>query len=175
MAVEFTARHPEMMEKLLLFGAYPRGDLKRGQYTIEEHEARLTLVRHGWGREDPTYRQIFTSGFMPEATAEQVNWFNELQRVSTSPENAARVQQTTATIDALRRLPEITAPTLVLHAVGDRRVPYDEGRQLASLISDAKLVDLDSNNHLLIESEPAWNTCKAAVREFLGTGPATER
>ena len=93
------------------------------------------MVRHGWGREDPTYRQIFTSGFMPEATAEQANWFNELQRASTSPENAARVQQTTATIDALRRLPEITAPTLVLHAVGDRRVPYDEGRQPALLIS----------------------------------------
>ncbi len=137
-AIEYTARHPEKVEKLMLFGAYARGGLKRSELSVEEHEARLTLVRHGWGRDDPAYRQIFTSGFMPEATAEQANWFNELQRVSTSPENAARVQETTANIDVLHRLPEITAPTLVLHAVGDRRVPYEQGRQLGSLISGAK-------------------------------------
>ena len=170
-AIEYTARHPEKVEKLLLYGAYARGSLKRGG-SVEEHEARVTLTKHGWGRDDPTYRQIFTSGFMPEATTEQANWFNELQRVSTSPENAARVQETIANIDVLDRLPEITTPTLVLHALGDRRVPYEQGRQLASLISGAKLVDLDSQNHLLIESEPAWKVCQAAVREFLGTGPA---
>lgn len=111
---------------------------------------------------------------MPEATAEQAGWFNELQLVSTSPENAARIQETTATIDVLHRLSEITSPTLVLHSVGDRRVPYEQGRQLSSLIPGAKLVDLDSNNHLLIGSEPAWKTCQAAVREFLGTGPSVE-
>ena len=168
-AIEYTARHPETVDKLLLYGAYSRGFLKRGG-SIAEHEARVTLTRHGWGRDDPTYRQIFTSGFMPGATAEQANWFNELQRVSTSPENAAEVQNTLAYIDVLHRLPEITAPTLVLHAVGDRRVPYEQGRQISSLIAGAKLVDLDSNNHLLIESEPAWKTCQAAVREFLGVG-----
>ena len=168
-AIEYTARHPETVEKLLLYGAYARGFLKRGG-SLEEHEARVTLTRHGLGRDDPTYRQIFTSGFMPGATAEQANWFNELQRVSTSPENAAEVQNTLAYIDVLHRLPEITAPTLVLHAVGDLRVPYEQGRQISSLIAGAKLVDLDSNNHLLIESEPAWKTCQAAVRAFLGSG-----
>jgi pimeloyl-ACP methyl ester carboxylesterase/DNA-binding CsgD family transcriptional regulator len=172
-AVEYAARHPEKVEKLLLYGAYSRGFLKRGG-SVEEHEARVTLTRHGWGRDDPTYRAIFTSGFMPDATAEQASWFNELQRVSTSPENAANIQITLADIDVLDRLPEITAPTLVLHAVGDRRVPYEQGRQLSSLIPNAKLVDLDSKNHLLIETEPAWKTCQAAVREFLGAGPAIE-
>ena len=170
-AIEYIARHPEKVEKLLLYGAYARGVIKRGG-SIEEHEARVTLTRHGWGRDDPTYRSIFTSGFMPEATAEQANWFNELQRISTSPENATKIQNVLAQIDVLDRLPEITAPTLVLHAVGDRRVPYEQGRQIASLVSDAKLVDLDSKNHLLIASEPAWKTCQAAVREFLGTRTA---
>ncbi|MCH8298668.1 MAG: alpha/beta fold hydrolase [Chloroflexi bacterium] len=170
-AIEYTARHPEKVEKLLLYGAYARGGLKRGG-SLEEHQARVTLTKHGWGRDDPTYRQIFTSGFMPEATAEQAGWFNELQRVSTSPETAARLQEIMAYIDVLDRLPEITAPTLVLHAVGDRRVPYEQGRQLSSLIPGAKMVDLDSQNHLLIANEPAWKTCQAAVREFLGTGPA---
>lgn len=171
-AIEYTARHQEKVEKLLLYGAYYRGFLKRGG-SVEEHEARVTLTRQCCGRDDTTYRQIFTSGFMPDATAEQANWFNELQRVSTSPENAAKVQIVMSGIDVLDRLPEISVPTLVLHAVGDRRVPYEQGRQISSLISGAKLVDLDSNNHLLIESEPAWKTCQAAVREFLGVGPAT--
>ena len=109
---------------------------------------------------------------MPGATSEQASWFNDLQKVSTSPENAAKIQETTSYIDVLDRLSKIDAPTLVLHAVGDQRVPYEQGRELAPLISGAKLVDLNSNNHLLIESEPAWKQCQAAVRKFLGTGPA---
>ena len=171
-AIEYPARHPEVVEKLMLFGAYARGHLKRGQSSVEEHDAILTLTRVGWGRYVATYGQIFTSGFMPEATAEQASWFNKLQRISTSPDNAVKVQETTAQIDMVHRLPELDLPTMVLHAVGDRRVPYEQGRQLASLISGAKLVPLDSNNHLLIESEPAWKTCHAAAREFLGIGPA---
>ena len=126
------------------------------------------------GRDDPAYRQMFTSGFMPGATLEQASWFNELQRVSTSPENAARIQETTANIDVLLRLPEITAPTLVLHANGDGRVPYEQGRQISSLIGGAELVELESDNHLLIETEPAWRVCQGAVREFLVTGPAVQ-
>ena len=174
-AIEYTARHPERVEKLLLYGAYARGRLKRGgPVDLEEEElARITLTRHWWGRDDPAYRQMFTSGFMPEATVEQADWFNELQRISSSPENAAMVQETTANIDVLDRLQDISVPTLVLHAVGDRRVPYEQGRQISSLIPGAKLVGLESNNHLLIESEPAWKTCQAAVREFLGVGPVT--
>ena len=170
-AIEFTARHPERVSKLILYGAYARGSMKRGGESREEFEARQILVRSGWGRDDPAYRQIFTSRFMPEATAEQAGWFNELQRVSTSPENAVKIQNMTSTVDVLERLPLVSVPTLVLHAVNDRRVPYEQGRQISSLIPGAKLVDLDSNNHLLIESEPAWKTCQAAVREFLEAGP----
>ena len=103
---------------------------------------------------------------MPEATYEQASWFNNLRKVSTSPENVAKIQEITSYIYVLDRLSKIDAPTLVLLAVGDQRVPYELGRGLASLISGAKLVDLNSNNDLLIESEPAWKQCQAAVREF---------
>jgi len=109
---------------------------------------------------------------MAEATYEQASWFNDLQKVSTSPENVAKIQEITSYIDVLDRLSKIDTPTLVLHAVGDQRVPYKQGRELASLISGAKLVDLNSNNHLLIKSEPAWKQFQAAVRKFLGTGPS---
>ena len=166
-AIEFTARHPERVSKLILYGAYARGSMKRGG-SREEFEAQQVLVRHGWGRDDPAYRQIFTSRFMPEATAEQAGWFNELQRVSTSPDNAVRLQNMTSSIDVLDRLPLITVPTLVLHAVHERQVPFEQGRQLGALIPKARMVPLKSRNHLLIESEPAWQTCLSEIRKFLG-------
>ena len=165
-AIDFTARHPERVSKLILYGAYARGSMRRGGESREEFDARQVLVRHGWGRDDPAYRQIFTSNFMPEATAEQADWFNELQRVSTSPENASRIQTMSSSLDVLDRLPLVTVPTLVLHALHDRQVPFEQGRQLAALIPDARMVPLESRNHLLLESEPAWRTCLSEIRNF---------
>ena len=166
-AVEYAVRHPERVSHLILYGAYPRGRAKRGG-SLEEHEAMLTLTRRGWGRDNPAYRQLFTSQFMPGATAEQMSWFNELQRVSTSPENAARLLAEGAKIDVLHRLAEVSVPTLVLHGRDDVRVPFEQGRQLAALIPNAHFVPLESANHLLIETEPAWQTTLSEVRSFLG-------
>ena len=161
-AIEFTARHPERVSKLILYGACVRGSLKRGE-SREEFDARQILVRRGWGRDDPSYRQMFTSRFMPEATAEQADWFNELQRVSTSPENASRIQTMSSNIDVLDRLPLVTVPTLVLHAVLERQVPFEQGRQLGALIPDARIVPLERRNHLLLETEPAWQRCVSEI------------
>jgi DNA-binding CsgD family transcriptional regulator len=127
-------------------------------------------MRQGWGRDNPAYRMIFTSQFMPGATLEQMTWFNELQRISTSGENAARVQWIGSHIDILDRLPQVKAPTLVLHATRDQRVNFNEGRQLASLIPNAHLVPLDSENHLTLADEPAWETLIGNVRHFMATG-----
>ena len=168
-AIEYMVRHPGKVSKLVLFGAYARGSLMRGE-SQEEFEARIILTKHGWGRDDPAYRQMFTSRFMPEATAEQASWFNELQRVSTSPENAAKIQFTTANIDVLDRVSQVAVPTLVLHGFDDRQVPFEQGRQLGSLIPNARTVPLESRNHLLLESEPAWQTCLSEVRNFLEVG-----
>jgi pimeloyl-ACP methyl ester carboxylesterase/DNA-binding winged helix-turn-helix (wHTH) protein len=168
-AVEYAVRHPEKVSKLILCGAYPRGWAKRGQSTVE-HEAVLTLIREGWGRDNPVYRQLFTATFMPEATPEQVAWFNELQRMSTSAENAVRIRTATGQIDILDRLQLVKAPTLVLHARGDERIPFSEGRQMASLIPNARFVALESRNHLTLADEPAWQTLIAEVRAFLAEG-----
>jgi pimeloyl-ACP methyl ester carboxylesterase/DNA-binding winged helix-turn-helix (wHTH) protein len=165
-AVEYAVRHPERVRRLIIYGAFTRGRLGRGE-PPEVLEAVTTLMREGWGRDNPAYRQMFTSQFMPDATIEQMNWFNELQRVSTSGETAARIQNVGSRIDMLDRLPLVQAPTLVLHATGDQRVPFDEGRTIAALIPDARLVGLDSRNHLTLEKEPAWQQLIAEVREFL--------
>jgi len=166
-AIEYTAHHPEKVSRLILYGAYSRGRMMRGG-SLEEFEAQITLTRHGWGRNNPAYRQMFTSQFMPEATAEQMNWFNELQRVSTSPEIAATILRELGYIDVMHLLPKIEAPTLVLHARDEERVPFEQGRQIAALIPNSKLIAREGRNHLLIESEPAWQVALAEVRKFLG-------
>ena len=170
-AVEYAARHPERVTRLILYGVYARGRIKRG---VPEAELRAieTLIRGGWGRDNPAYRQMFTTQFMPGATLEQMGWFNDLQRISTTGENAARIQDVGSHIDVVARLPEVKAPALVLHAKGDERIPIAEGRLTASLIQNARMVELDSNNHLTLADEPAWAVLISEVRAFLGTGGA---
>ena len=165
-AADYAASHPRRVDRLILYGAYARGKAKRGD-SVEEFDAILTLTRAGWGRDDPAYRQMFTSRFMPDATIEQMRWFNDLQRVSTSPENAASVFAETAQIDVLSVLDRIRAPTLILHAREDAQVPFEQGRQLAALIPESRFVALDGRNHLLIATEPAWAVALREVRAFL--------
>ena len=131
-------------------------------------------MRHGWDRDNPAYRQIFTSRLIPEATVEQMNWLNDLQRISTSPENAVRIRIETGDIDVLERLPQMAVPTLVLHSRNDGAIPFEEGRQIATLIPGARFVPLESKNHLLLEGEPAWQTFLSEVRSFLGVQPSAE-
>jgi len=165
-AAAYTARHPGRVSRLVMYGAYARGRAKRGD-SADELEAMVTLTRAGWGRDDPAYRQMFTSRFMPGATIEQMGWFNDLQRISTSGDNAAAVLSEISQIDVLPILNRIQTPTLVLHARGDVQVPFEQGRQLAGLIPGARFVALEGNNHLLLESEPAWQVALKEVRAFL--------
>jgi pimeloyl-ACP methyl ester carboxylesterase/DNA-binding CsgD family transcriptional regulator len=168
-AIEYAARHPERVTHLVLCGGFVRGRLKRG-HSRAMQEAVVTLLREGWGQDNPAYRQMFTSLFVPDATQEQMRFFNELQRISTSPENAARIYQVSAQVDVIDRLGQITVPTLVLHARGDQRIEFEHGRLIASLIRGAHFVPLESNNHLPLEDEPAWEVLIGNVRQFLATG-----
>jgi DNA-binding CsgD family transcriptional regulator len=147
--------------------------LKRGAPAqTEEGELQLRLVKLGWGREDPAFRQFFAMQFLPGGTAEQLRWLNELQRISTSAENAARIMEVTNGIDVSALLPRVKAPTLVIHVREDLRVPLDEARLVASTIPNARFAQLEGRNHILIESEPAWPRFLEEVRSFLGDGPA---
>lgn len=106
-AIEYAARHPKRVRRLILYGAFARGWAKRGEE--EEHRAILALIKRGWGGDNPAYRQLFTSQFMPDATLEQMNSFNELQRLSSSPENAMQFQTEVGNIDVTERLSQIAA------------------------------------------------------------------
>jgi pimeloyl-ACP methyl ester carboxylesterase len=167
-AVEFAVRHPERVSKLVLYGGYAQGWRKRSDRAfIEQQEALITLTRTGWGRNNPGYRQLFTSCFIPDASPEQMDWFNQLQHKTTSPENAARVLSACADLDVLDRLPMVQAPTLVIHVRDDARIAHGNSRQLAAGIPGARFVTLEGQNHLILEHEPAWPRFVSEIRAFL--------
>jgi pimeloyl-ACP methyl ester carboxylesterase/DNA-binding CsgD family transcriptional regulator len=168
-AIAYAVRHPDRVTHLVLHGGYARGRLVRSdtQQQREEAEMMAKLAELGWGKSDPSFRQFFTSQFIPGGTPEQHQWFNELERISTSPSNAVRFMRVFADIDVTALLPQVACPTLVLHSKRDVRVPFDEGRMLATAIPGAQFVPIDSGNHLLLESEPGWQRWIDEVRAFL--------
>jgi pimeloyl-ACP methyl ester carboxylesterase/DNA-binding CsgD family transcriptional regulator len=169
-AIEFARRHPERVSRLVLNGAYARGSLRRpaGQGAREEAEALLALVRLGWGRDNPAFRQVFTSQFIPGGTPEQHSWWTDLERRSASPATAAEILSVFYRIDVSEQARALDIPVLVMHARGDARVPFDEGRHLAALIPGARFVPLESDNHVLLHGEPAWHHFLTELRAFLG-------
>ena len=169
-AIAYAARHPERVSRLVLFGAYVQGRLRRAITDEQRREAALQveMIRLGWGREDPAFRRFFTSSFIPDAPPELWESFAELLRRTTSGENAARLLESWAEIDVTDDATSVTAPTLVLHARDELRVPLEQARRLATLIPGARFVPLASRNHLLRADEPAWDQFLGEVEAFLG-------
>ena len=166
--IQYALRHPERVARLIFYGGYSHGALKRGIPDAEvKYQAMTELARVAWGADNPTFRQVFTSRFFPGGTHEQLQWFNDLCLKTTTGEIAARLFEARAHIDIADSLGAIRAPTLVLHARGDEVVPVEEGRLLASAIPGAEFVELDSRNHVLLEHEPAWQRFTEAVLAFL--------
>ncbi|SDC01521.1 lysine decarboxylase transcriptional regulator, CadC [Bradyrhizobium brasilense] len=167
-AIAYAARHPDRVSRLVLHGGYSRGFRKRGAADqIARCEALATLIREGWGKDTPAFRQVFTSLVHPNATQEQMRDFNEVQRISTSPENAAALFLAFGDIDVSEALQHIAAPALVMHSRDDALVPFDQGLALAHAIPDARFVPLESRNHILLPDEPAWPGFVAEICDFL--------
>ncbi len=162
-------RHPERVSRLVLFGAYPQGRAVRATTAEQKRAAdlHLELARVGWGTSEPTFRQVFTSQFMPEGTQEQWEAFNELQRMTCSVENAVRFMEVFANIDVVDLARAVRCPTLIMHSGNELRVPFSSARHLASLIPDSLLVPLQSSNHILLEPEPAWPRFLDELEDFL--------
>jgi DNA-binding SARP family transcriptional activator/pimeloyl-ACP methyl ester carboxylesterase len=168
-AIAYAVRHPEKVSHLILHGAYARGRFHREDIpgAREEAQTMLSLTKLGWGRDNPAFRQVFSLQLMPDATKEQLAWYDELMRVSMTPENAVRAEAEMYNINVVDLLPEVSVPTLVTHCRYDAAVPFAEGVILASQIPGARFVPLDSNNHLLLPSEPAWKHFVNEIHRFV--------
>ena len=174
--VAYAAQHPERVSHLVLYGGYARGRFNRDPTPEQriEAETMINVMQVGWGQENPAFRQLFSTQLMPEGSAAQIQWLNELARISATPESAARMERAFYHIDVTGLASRVRAPTLVLHARHDACIPFEEGRLLAGLIPDARFVPLESKNHILSEEEPAWERFVDEVDRFLGSPPQME-
>jgi DNA-binding CsgD family transcriptional regulator len=153
---------------MILYGGYVRGWRRRGTAENQAtYKAVVDLMRVAWGKDNPAFRQTFTSRFIPDGSLEQLRWFNDLCLKTTPGDVACRIQEARGDIDLTADLERVRVPTLVLHARDDQVIPIDEGRRLASGIPGAEFVELDSRNHILLEHEPAWQRFQDAVLAFL--------
>jgi pimeloyl-ACP methyl ester carboxylesterase/DNA-binding CsgD family transcriptional regulator len=163
-ALAYAHAHPERISRMVLYGAMAAGGLRQEDST--EEAAFLAMIRAGWARPDPLFRRVFTNAFIPGANEQQMEWMDELQRTSTNTDNAVCSRIARHQVDVSHLLPGIGVPTLVLHADDDRVAP-EWGIKLAAGIPDARLVMLDSRNHVLLADEPAWQVFRREVAEFL--------
>ena len=175
--ITYAARHPGRVRHLVLYGSYARGRARRAgtKAQMEEQEMLVTLTRVGWGRENPGFRRVFSSLFMPDASAEVVDAFDEVQRLSATPEIAAEIRRVSHDVDVQDLARRVRAPTLVMHTRDDAAAPFEEGRRLASLIPGATFVPLPGRNHILGPTDPAWTAMVEHLDRFLRIEPEPSR
>ena len=166
-AMAYAARHPERVTRLVLYGTVCGERVDLGGDRAAEEETLQGMIRIGWAKEEPRFRRFFTQGYIPDATEEQMRWFDELQRMSTSTENYLAARQARYQEDITEEIARVTAPTLIMHAVDDRQMTFENATMVASLIPDARVVPLDSRNHILLAGEPAWTRFIEEVRAFM--------
>ena len=169
-SIRYAVENPDRVTCLVLYGGYLRGRLKRPSADQRDlYEALTMTIRQGWGSPNPVFRHFFTSNFIPDAPSDVAVNFDELQRIATSPENALRLWEVNARIEASELARQVRVPTLVLHSEGDRVAPLEEGRYLARLIPGASFVELPGNNHMLLPGTPAFERFFEEVPAFLAT------
>src|SRR4051812_22991896 len=172
-SIAYTMRHPERVTHLILLGGFAVGWKKRArsEADMQAGEAMVTLMRLGWGQENPAFRQMFTSQFIPGASKEQADWFNEFQRICCSANDAARNLLANGEADVSALLSQVKVPTLVMHARHDARVPFESGRRMAAGIPGARFVPLESPNHIMLEGEPALERFLEELKAFIAPKP----
>lgn len=170
--IAYAVRHPDRVARMVLCGGYARGALRRTDEEANRTYEAIIRLSSLWGSDNPAFRQVFTSRFIPGGTDEQLRWFNDLCLKTVSPELAGPLLRARADIEITALLPQVRTPTLILHGREDAVVPLAEGRLLATEIPGAQFVELDSRNHVLLEHEPAWVRFQEAVLAFTGQSPA---
>lgn len=170
-SITYTVRHPERVNRLILYNSYHRGAFTDAGTEEEKREAEALaeLIKVGWGQEATAFRQLFANLMIPDASMEHLRWYANLQQRTVSPHLAVRLWRAFHTLDVRHLAPQVQVPTLVLHVQGNKIVDFADGRALASLIPDVRFVPLDGQNHILLEDDPVWPRFLAEVRDFLGT------
>jgi pimeloyl-ACP methyl ester carboxylesterase/DNA-binding CsgD family transcriptional regulator len=167
-AIAYAARHPERVSHLVICGGFARGWARRSlpPEVLEQMETLVKLIEFGWGTNDPSFRQVFATQFMPDAGLDAIHAFNDLMPLTASARTAATIFRTNSMLDVQAEARMIRCPTLVLHARGEMRIPFEEGRIIAGLIPGSRFVPLETRNHLMMQDEPAWRHFLEALAAF---------
>ena len=173
-SIAYAAKHPERLSRLIFYGSYAGALGNATPEEVELDEAFNALIKVGWERPTPEFRRVFTSMMIPDATEEQMRWLDELQRMATTAETAVLARTQRGQANASDLLPQLDLPTLVIHSRGDLMNSFEEARFLAANIRGAKLVALESKNHIVLEDEPAWQVFLDEVTAFLAEDQAGE-
>jgi pimeloyl-ACP methyl ester carboxylesterase/DNA-binding CsgD family transcriptional regulator len=171
-AISYAARHPTRVTHLIICGGSARGWRKRGLSSeeMEKREVLTKLIEFGWGTQDPSFRQVFTTQFIPDADLATIRAFNDMMPLTAAAATAAAISEGNSNLDVQGEARLVRCPTLVLHGRNEIRVPFEEGRLIASLIPGARFVSLETRNHLMLQHEPAWRAFLAAVTDFYPAG-----
>ena len=173
-AIAYAARHPRRVSHLVLSAPVAHGTLRRTDAKPDERErflAFLKFVEHGWGEDNPAFRQVQSTQMFPGATPAQIAELNELFRISAAPRDAARMVRATGEADVSALLPSIACPALILHCQGAPLMPIEEARLIASSIPGARFVPLETNNYIPLQGEPAFGQLIEEIRAFLPHEP----
>ena len=166
-SIAYAVRHPERISRLIFYGSYAAAMRDPTPEDLELDRVFEQLIKVGWARPDSAFRRVFTSMMIPGASEEQMRWLDELQRVAVSAENALASRRQRKRANVVELLPQLTAPTLVLHSRHDRMNDFEDSRFLASMIAGARLVVLESSNHIVLGDEPAWQVFLEEVAPFM--------
>jgi DNA-binding winged helix-turn-helix (wHTH) protein/pimeloyl-ACP methyl ester carboxylesterase len=168
-AIAYAVNNPGRVSRLILYGAYPQGRNRRGDPRERERaQTIIGMMREGWGNERSAFMKAFSSIYLPNGTAEQISWFSEMQRESTSAELAVRLRTACDDIDVVDLLPRVSVPTLVIHARHDNVAPYEQGRMIATAIPNASFVSIETDNHIPLPGDPAWEQLVSEIEGFAG-------
>jgi pimeloyl-ACP methyl ester carboxylesterase/DNA-binding CsgD family transcriptional regulator len=173
-AISYATRHPARLTRLVLYGTYAVA-ISRDPEDAELEQTYLQMIKVGFARKDSTFRRVFTSLMIPGASEEQAGWLDELQAMATCTENAVASRVGRMQVDVADLVPEVALPALVLHARGDRMVDFARGRELAARIPGARLVMLDSDNHITLADEPAWPVFVDELAAFMVADRVADR
>src|SRR5262249_35753904 len=165
-SIAHVVRHPERVSKMILHGGYALGYAKRTAKGMDLTTF-VTQMGEGWEDEHSAFQRMLAAAYFPDASAEQIRWMAELQRVAASAANMVRSRRVFEQVDVVDLLPMVSVPTLVMHCRRDNAVPFEEGRRIATLIPNAKFVALESANHVPQRGEPAWPIFLNAIETFL--------
>ena len=139
-ASQLAVRDPLKVERIVYFGGYA----SRNDIPDATKQSLIQFTRVNWR----LAAQMLAGLFDPHASGDEIAEYTRMQRAAATAEAAAVFLDLDLNADLRDVVPHVAVPALVLHRRGDRTVPIGRGRELASLLPNARFVPLTGDAHV---------------------------